>query len=88
METVLATLLRVGESRDWVTFENAADGDEYVQLMLHDGSLYCEVSSREWQEPVRPLGEGAVSKLANPSFSLGWLVALSVARSPYPGPGH
>jgi hypothetical protein len=71
MEAVLGELLREGENHDWIVFENAAAKDEYVQIMLHDGHLYGEVSSREWEEPVRPLDEVAISMLAHLGFTGG-----------------
>ncbi|MHB8394211.1 MAG: TY-Chap domain-containing protein, partial [Candidatus Dormibacteria bacterium] len=71
LEAILAALLREVGERAWVLFENAAAADEYVQIMNHHGSLYGEVSSREWQEPLRPLTQETVVSLRDLGFTGG-----------------
>lgn len=71
MEAVFAVLLREAGDRQWVLFENAAAADEYVKIRHHDGSLYGEVSSRECEEPMRPITQGAVVRLGKLGFTRG-----------------
>jgi hypothetical protein len=61
-------LLDEGAERAFVVIENADAPDEFVQVQLHDGAVYGEVGSREWDEPARPLGDAAVIRLGRANF--------------------
>ncbi len=62
-ETLLDAFLTTAKERGYLTFEVAGASDEYVQFMVRNGLVYCEVGSRQWTEPERPLSAAAVAAL-------------------------
>jgi hypothetical protein len=61
-------LLSEATERAFVVIENVDDPDEFAQFQLHDGTVYGEVGSREWNKPHRPVGDDAVIELGRLNF--------------------
>lgn len=63
-ETLLDAFLTTAKEKGHITFEVADVSDEYVQFMIRRGVVYCEVGSRQWTEPERPLSAATVAALS------------------------
>ncbi len=70
-EGVLDIFLTRAKEKGWITFETPDDRDQFVQYMRHSGRVYCEVGSRQWTDPERPLPPAAVASLAQLGFTGG-----------------
>jgi hypothetical protein len=70
-EKELRRLLQSGREHDFVIFEVARQPDQYVQFMIHDGTIYGEVGSRQWGSDGIRLKEAAEAALACLGFGGG-----------------
>jgi hypothetical protein len=70
-EGLLGVFLSTAKEMGHITFDVAGDSDQYVQFQLRSGLVCCEVGSRQWDEPERPLPAAVVSALAQLGFTGG-----------------
>jgi hypothetical protein len=70
-ETLLDAFLTSAREKGHITFAVAGDDDEYVQFQVRSNLVCCEVGSRQWNEPERPLSATAVAALAQHGFAGG-----------------
>lgn len=70
-KSILDTFLAQTKEKGYLVVEVSRHPSEYVQYQVHSGRVYCEVGSRQWQDPEEPLPAAAVDALARLGFTGG-----------------
>lgn len=71
LERLLTTFLRAARERDWVILIDPEDGSQFVQFMATNGTIYAELSSRQWGAERRVLGDSNELALFRLGFTHG-----------------
>lgn len=70
-EKELRRLLFEFSDHDYVIFEDARDGDRFVQFLVHDSAIYGEVGSRQWLPEAEGLRKESITALGCLGFEGG-----------------
>jgi hypothetical protein len=68
---LLETFLARAKEKGYIIIGVPGDCDAFVQYQLHGDRIYAEVGSRQWHDPERPLGPGAVAAIGLLGFTGG-----------------